>query len=134
MKKFNFNIDDFDMDIFDLERSKSILIAFDSLFPTIALALKTESNYYNILYPYVFSFFTTKKEYIDLGDQPLIASSKSFQDVKSNMEEAYLNAENSLPETKNIDSNQIEGIDKINPPLSTFELNDKKNYLDSTDI
>lgn len=134
MKNFKFDIDTFDMDIFDLERSKSILIAFDSLFPKMALALKTESNYYNILYPYVFSFFTTKKEYIDLGDQPLIASSKSFQDVKSNMEEAYLNAENSLQRTENLDSNQIKSLEKINPPLSTFELNNKKNYLDSTDI
>lgn len=133
-KKFNFNIDDFDMDLFDLDRSKSILIAFDELFPLLSLALKVESNYYQELYPYAFSYYQIKKSYLEQKEQSLIASSLAFKDVKEQMKTDFLNKEAALKKnTSNIDL-EIQRLEKVNLPLDIFILNDENNYLDTTDL
>ena len=126
---FEFNADNFDMDIFDLDRSKSILIAFEELFPLLTISLKTESTFYMELYPYVFSYYQTKKEYIDQKEQPLIASSKAFNDVKHNLIASYKEQESKLYEHNIFKLNSL-----VNVPLEVFDLNEDNNYIDTNDL
>jgi hypothetical protein len=77
----------FDIDIFDLPRSKNILHFFDTTYPSISRNLKFNCCYYEILFPYILNYFERKKElHFSEKKQNLIASSISFMEVKNSIE------------------------------------------------
>jgi hypothetical protein len=78
-------VDNFDMDLFDQPRAKSILHFFDVTFPVFSEKLKFECNYYIFIFPYVEHYFTRKQELIFESNQNLIASSISFDETSKSL-------------------------------------------------
>lgn len=123
MNDTNFDLNqEFNHDIFKLERSGSIVSFFENKFPFISEGLKNESTFFEHLYPYVIYYFNNYRTYLTDGYPSLISYNKAFADTAALLEENFTPLEDTQQATQTIGSDD-----------DLFDL-DKHHFIDSTQM